>query len=219
MNIITRRAALGGLALLTGSVATLATARTERAEGVSSLSELISNYRRLCVEEQAAWEHWVELDAKIVLPDVTVTFGTARILDENTGQETWGQWSATTAEQIRRHYEPLEWMTAPAKAKLAQNCAAVLARLQEKQQAYDEAKVESGLAVAQTVWERANASMNHSREAIFAYRPATIEEMERKNDFLAELNVMGEVEFSERELALIFGERQWLGIGVSVPVT
>lgn len=175
-------------------------------DGPSPLAELIADYRWKKAEAERLFATYVNLEDRTSLPTVEVFFGRVQIVSEKVGEVSWGQWRATTPEEVRRHYLRNIMYFSSKRTEIERECEDALSRLQQAQQAYDQAWKESGLAAAEVASDAAHDAKRQATRAIFAYHPATMAEVELKNSFLEEQLDEG-YKFCSGDLTQIFGGR------------
>lgn len=185
-HVISRRT------ILTGSLAAVATPATAMAtEG--GLAELIADYRWAREAELEASAQADALYQAANLPDVAVSYGRRRFCDAETGEVTWGTWVFHHPFEVDRHFGPLlEFWNSPSRrgAKphgLDQAYERVMAELRAAEQRRAEAERAAGITAADAMADQAGDQVLSLQEAIFAYRPRTMDDVALKNAFILEM--------------------------------
>lgn len=202
MHTMTRRAALGGIAVFP---AVSLPARLEAAPA-GRLAELIGDWRWKVAECQRLDAELADLYTRTELPPLSVRFGRRRIKDAVTGKISWTRWESAFPEEIRRHFALHQSGSFPAEfaEKAARKEKRVLARLERQWRRRSAAKAAAGITALEDLFDWASLAKWDLVYEIFAYRPASLAEADGKNRFLAELQAAGH-EFDAEDLEIIFG--------------
>jgi hypothetical protein len=217
-NALSRRSLLGALAAL--PAAALPAKAAPVAPPTSSLCDLIAEYRWRRFEADAAdlfeGKAYAEFIRLHPLPVVHV--GRKIVKDPKTGfnmqdpdSDDWlyTTWQFSHAEEIQQYFRFADhpWPSTQSekqKAVARVRRDAHLAELESLWEAWRDAKAAHGVTDLEVAATTTYNAMCDVREAIFAYRPATLAELDVKNRFVVDhFSQRGEIEW--HEIASIFG--------------
>lgn len=200
---ITRRSALGALVALAAGT-TAAGAAVALHEPSGRLAELLADFRWKDEEWDAAAADVDRLYRENMdLPAVQVVIRYEAI-DEATGAITFGEWIAHIESDIIRRFPTGGFWTPAQNAEILRRREELLAAYRAAERRRYDAEASAGITVAQAIEDAAYKARCAAMDAIFAYRPATLEEMAAKDAYLASKLAEG-YDFEDADLALIFG--------------
>jgi hypothetical protein len=216
-NALSRRSLLGALATMPAVALSLPTMAAPRR---SPLDELIADFAlREAESDEAETAYDTAIRAFMKeYPFPVVRYGRRAAKDRDTGMPIvdaagevaeWTAWEFETEREIRNHFRWCDqagnfWST-DQKLKNRQRRDGLIKELRSLQAARNRAQREAGITALD---EAANAKAEAwltVRNAIFAYRPANLAELDLKNRFVVSQFAHRKIDIEWREIALIFG--------------
>lgn len=201
-STISRRAVLGALAAASVAVSST-TAAGSGGQAHFEIAELIADYRMKEAEQLKILDEATELEERHLdrLPRREVKYHMRVVVN---GMESQRPMIFRSEEAIEHFFEPhATWTDEVRAAKLA-NCQRLILELRRAEAANEQLRRDFGITAAFELFDNSCWACRRAKEAIFAYRPKSLAEMDVKNAFLAEWFESG-CDLSDEDIRLVFG--------------